>query len=212
MVNSPDGKAYLVGHGASSPDSIQAWMLGDQVYMARVEPTVAAISDASAWEFYAGGHGATAKWAKGIANAKPLVDWTNHTGVVTMTYMAGIKKYVLSISTASVYPMMTHQFDSYFLESDSITGPWSMVTYMRYFGPEAYFLNQPSKFLAKQADTQAKTYDAFLMYSANFAFHSGSNPPNSAYHMNLQQARFPLSDAFAARLESRYKAEAQAKK
>ena len=116
MVNSPDGKAYLVGHGASSPDSIQAWMLGDQVYMARVEPTVAAISDASAWEFYAGGHGATAKWAKGIANAKPLVDWTNHTGVVTMTYMAGIKKYVLSISTASVYPMMTHQFDTYFLE------------------------------------------------------------------------------------------------
>ena len=40
------------------------------------------------------------------------------------------------------------------------------------FGPEAYFVNHPSKFLAKQADTKGKTYDAFLMYSANFAFHS----------------------------------------
>ena len=37
---------------------------------------------------------------------------------------------VLSISTASIYPMMTHQFDTYFLESDDITGPWSYVTYM----------------------------------------------------------------------------------
>ena len=30
---------------------------------------------------------------------------------------------------------------------------------------------------------------------------SGGNPPNSAYHMNLQQARFSLSAGFAARLE-----------
>ena len=32
---SPDGKAYLVGHGSSNSKNIQAWMLGDQVYMAR---------------------------------------------------------------------------------------------------------------------------------------------------------------------------------
>ena len=47
------------------------------------------------------------------------------------------------------------------------------------------------------------------MYSANFAYHSGSEPPNSAYHMNLQQARFPLSDAFAAKLAKRYASEAE---
>ena len=34
---------------------------------------------------------------------------TNHTGVVTMTYFQPLKKYVLSISTATIYPMMTHQ-------------------------------------------------------------------------------------------------------
>ena len=47
-----------------------------------------------------------------------------------MTYFEPLKKYVLSISTATIYPMMTHQFDTYFLESDDITGPWSYVTYM----------------------------------------------------------------------------------
>jgi hypothetical protein len=208
MEHSPDGKAYLVGHGADSPEAIQAWMLGDQVYMARVTPTVENIKDKTKWEFYAGGNAADAKWVTGdIAQAKPLVDWKNHTGVVTMTYFAPIKKYVLSISTATIYPYMTHQFDTYFLESDSITGPWSYVTYMQEFGPEAYFVNHPSKFSAAKADTVNKTYDAFLMYSANFAFHDKDiMPPNSAYHMNLQQARFPLSDAFAAKLDAMYAA------
>jgi hypothetical protein len=42
-------------------------------------------------------------------------------------------------------------------------------------------------------------------YSANFAFHDGAEPPNSGYHMNLQQARFPLSDAFAAKLSAEYR-------
>ena len=84
---------------------------------------------------------------------------------------------------------------------------------MKNFGPQVYFANFPSKFSAKQANTSAKTYDAFLMYSANFAFHDKNIlPPNSAYHMNLQQARFPLSDAFAAKLEQRYAAEAAAAK
>ena len=45
-------------------------------------------------------------------------------------------------------------------------------------------------------------------YSANFAFSDKDlKPPNSAYHMNLQQARFPLSDAFAGKLEAMYAAE-----
>ena len=38
-----------VSAGATSPESIQAWMLGDQVYMARVTPTVEDIADKSKW-------------------------------------------------------------------------------------------------------------------------------------------------------------------
>ena len=97
------------------------------------------------------GHGASAKWVTGdVGAAAPLVTWDNHTGVVTMTFFPALKKYIMSISTATHYPMMTEEFDTYFLESDSVTGPWSYVTYMSKFGPEAYFVNHPSKFSAKQ--------------------------------------------------------------
>ena len=208
LEHSPDGKAYIVGHGASKPTSIQAWMLGDEVYMARVTPDAASIADKKEWEFYAGGHGADAKWVKGdVGAAVPLVRWDNHAGVVTMTYFAALKKYILTISTATFYPSMTKQFDTYFLESDAITGPWSYAHYASEFGPEAYFVHHPSKFLAKRANTTDATYTAFLMYSANFAFREGAMPPNSGYHMNLQQARFPLSKQFAAKLAARYAAE-----
>ena len=105
-------------------------------------------------------------------------------------------------------------FDTYFLESDDITGPWSYVTYLSNFGPQVYFANHPSKFAAKAADTSAKTFDAFLMSSANYApgHRGGQGPPNSAYHMNLQQARFTLSAAFSSKLEARYKKEKLAAK
>ena len=57
LEHSPDGKAYIVGHGASRPEAIQAWMLGDAVYMARVNPTIDDIADRAKWEFYSGGSG-----------------------------------------------------------------------------------------------------------------------------------------------------------
>jgi hypothetical protein len=161
-----DGKAYMISHGATSPTSTEMWVVGDQVYMARVEPTIASINDKSKWEFYAGGHGKNAKWVAGdVSKAEPLVDWTNHTGSSTMTYFEGIKKYVMTVSLASHYPTMDGgNFDQYFLESDDITGPWSYVTYMRSFGPQVYFANHPTKFSAKKANSATKTFETFLMY------------------------------------------------
>ena len=76
---------------------------------------------------------------------------------------------------------------------------------MQNFGPQVYFAiqaNHPSKFAADRANTTDKTFEAFLMYSANYDPHThASSPPNSAYHMNFQRARFSLSSAFAAKLE-----------
>ena len=109
----------------------------------------------------------------------------------------------MSINTASHYPTMDGgHFDTWFLESDDITGLWSLVTFMTNFGPQVYFSNFSSKFSDTKADTKTKTFDAFLMYSTNYdPGHGGSNPPNSAYHMNMQQSWISLSDAFAAGLK-----------
>lgn len=182
-------------------------MLGNAVFMARVAPTVAAINDRSQWEFYAGGNGDNAKWVAGdVTKASPLVEFVNHTGSTTMTYFAGLKKYIMTVCTTSVYPVLDGgHFDTYFLESDSITGPWKYVTYMKSFGPQVYFANHVSKFTAKQANMTSKTFESFLMFSANYdpgGAHTPQQLPNAAYHMNLQQTRFTLSGTFAAKLEA----------
>jgi hypothetical protein len=148
--HSPDGAMYIVGHGAQNPDSNQSWMQGDSVYMARTvgPPSPATVNTAAAWEFYAGGHGAGAAWSPSLRDAVPLIDWPTRTGVVTMSFHPALQKYILVVSTPTVSPSTVKDFDTYMLESDDLTGPWAYVTYMPAFGPEAYFVHIPSKFMA----------------------------------------------------------------
>jgi len=148
--NAPGGHLYIVGHGAETPESHQSWMQGDSVYMARTvggAPNPATVNTAAAWEFYAGGHGADTVWDPSIANAKPIALWPTRGGVSTMSYHPVLKKYILVVSTPTVSPSCVGTFDTYFLESDDITGPWSYVAYIPQFGPEAYFVHVPTKFM-----------------------------------------------------------------
>ena len=77
----------------------------------------------------------------------------------------------------------------YILEADALTGPWRLVTYMKDFGEQAYFVNFPSKFISGDGRT------LWLCYSANFA--SGwngakplkANPPGSGYGLGLHEVR-----------------------
>lgn len=88
LEHSPDGKFYLLGHGAEHSDEPQAWMQGSSVYMARCNPTVADVNDKSKWEFYSGtsGHEGEASWSRGdVGAATPLFVWPNRTGVATMS-------------------------------------------------------------------------------------------------------------------------------
>ena len=59
MQHSPDGKAYLVAHGASDPDAKPqpanaSWITGDEIYLLRVKPSIASMNDPSKYEFFAG--------------------------------------------------------------------------------------------------------------------------------------------------------------
>lgn len=203
LEHSPDGKAYIVGHGATDPDNVQAWMLGDHIYLARVDANREDLNDGMSWEFYDGNGG----WVTGdVTKAHPILSWPRHMGVVTMTYFLAIRKYVMAVSTAANYPMMNQEFDTYFLEADHMTGPFRFVNYMNRFGPQAYFVNFPSKFAAAgvsvdEVNGQAY-FENFLSYSANWAFKQSPvrDPPNSGYWWNLQHSRFILSSSFAKRL------------
>jgi hypothetical protein len=165
MQHSPDGKAYLVCHGATDPDpkprpANLSWVTGDQIYLARVTPSPENMNDMSKYEFFAG-HDEQEQpiWTHDFSKIKPLLDWNNNCGGAAVTYNPGLKKYLMCVNDGNDTVSKMH---TYILESDRITGPWKLVVYMRNFGEQAYFSNIPSKFISADGRT------AWLCYSANF--------------------------------------------
>jgi hypothetical protein len=206
MEHSPDGKAYLLGHGAVDPDpkprfANLSWITGDQIYLIRVVPSSKNINDKSKYEFFAG-HNDKGKplWSNDFNEIKPLLEWNNNMGCVTATYNAPLKKYLMCVTDGG---MTAGKMHSYILESNRITGPWKLVSYMKDFGEQGYFLNFPSKFISKDGRT------LWLCYSANFS--SGwnnvrfkRNPPGSRYGLVLQQMKL-LDSAMYKKCERKAK-------
>lgn len=191
MQHSPDGKAYLVAHGASNGPggrrfAYNSWITGDEIYLARVTPAVENMNDASKYEFFAGhDQGGRPTWTRKLSEAKPIASWRDNMGCVTMTYDAPLKKYLMCVTDGG---NTVSRYNTYILESDSITGPWNLVSYMKHFGEQAYFVNIPSKFI----DGDGRTL--WLCYAANFSSGWGgivfkSRPRGSRYGMCLQQVR-----------------------
>ncbi len=192
MEHSPDGKAYLVAHGADIHDPKPrfwnaSWITGDQVYLIRVTPTIENINDPSKYEYY-GGKDKDGKtlWTNDFKKIKPLLEWNNNMGCVTVTYNKPLDKYLMCVTDGG---NTTAKMNTYILESNDLTGDWKLVTYMKDFGEQAYFVNFPSKFISKDGMT------AWMMYSGNFV--TGwtdiivkENPPGSHYGLVMQKVEF----------------------
>ncbi len=187
MEYSPDGKAYLVGHGAVRSDAHSGWIVGDQIYLVRVTPSINSINNMSKYEFFAGNNEKEEPiWSKEFKNIKPLIEWDNHCGCVTMTYNAPLKKYLMCVADA--YPQ-NGPYNTYILEADKINGPWKLVVFMEKFGGQGYFVNIPSKFISSDGKS------AWLCYSANWTrglepIKWETKPIGSGYGMCLQEIKF----------------------
>ena len=191
MEHSPDGKAYLIGMGAEVNDpkpryANLSWITADQLYLARVTPSIRNINDIRKYEFFAG-HDSQGKpaWTGDFARIKPLLDWNNNMGCATATYVAPLKKYLMCVTDG--WPTCG-KMNSYILEADALTGPWRLVVYMKDFGEQGYFLNFPSKFISPDGRT------LWLCYSANFAPNWNGmrlkiNPPGGRYGLCLHEVR-----------------------
>ena len=190
MEHSPDGKAYLVAHGADDGKdrryAYNSWITADQTYLIRVKPSVGNMNDVSKYEFFAGRlTGGGDEWTNDFSKIKPIAEWRDHSGCVTMTYNAPLRKYLMLITDGG---NTVSRYHTYLLESDQITGPWKMAAYLRNFGEQAYFVNLPSKFISPDGRTM------WLCYSANFSSGWGgttfeARPPGSRYAMCLQEVR-----------------------
>ena len=160
---------------------------GSEVYLARTkgEPSAEVMGSGEHWEYFAGtresggggggGGGGAPVWVDHVDGARPLFSWENKTGVVTMTYAAALRKHLMVVGTPterSGVHSMSGTFDFYILESDEITGPWAMVSYLKEFGPQAYFVNLPSKFLAHASEAgEGHGEGAVLEASLSYAFY-----------------------------------------
>ncbi len=192
MEYSPDGKAYLVDHGALDNDPTprvagNSWIAGDAVYLARVTPSPQNINNIKAYEFFAGFNSeGKPVWSNNFSDIKPLLVWNDHMGCTTITYNAPLRKYLMCVTDG--WPGVKNM-NSYILEADELTGPYRLVTYMRDFGPQGYFLNFPSKFIQSDGRT------AWLSYSANFRRNYSAinraiaNPLGSRYAWCLQEVK-----------------------
>ncbi len=189
MRESPDGKAYLVAHGASDPDphprdADLSWITGDEIYLARVKPSPANIDNAAKYEYFAGlDTKGRPHWTHDFAAIKPLLKWDNHMGSVTVTYDAPLKQYLMVITDGG---NTIAKFSTYILAAPAITGPWKLVTYLKDFGEQGYFVNLPSKFISGDGRT------AWLSYSANFTngylgTHYKQLPNGGGYWWTLQE-------------------------
>lgn len=192
MEHSPDGKAYLVVQGSSDGKGrrygYNSWITADQVFLIRVTPSVENMNDASKYEFYAG-HGTDGKpmWTHLFSKIAPLLEWRDHMGRISATYNPELRKYLMCVTDGG---STVSKFNTYVLESDSLTGPWRLVSYMKDFGEQAYFVNIPSKFIDR-----ANGRTMWLCYAANFSAghicpYYRSIPSGSRYAMCLQEFRF----------------------
>jgi hypothetical protein len=151
-----------------------------------VKPSVKNMNRRSAYEYFAGHNKrGRALWTHDFSKIQPLIDWNNHTGNVSMTYDAPLKKYLMSVTDGG---NTIGKYNTYILESSQITGPWRLVVYLRNFGEQAYFVNFPSKFISKDGRT------LWLSYSANFTngyLHTKykSDPVGSGYWWTLQEIK-----------------------
>jgi hypothetical protein len=181
-----------VAHGADSTDKHwrfwnDSWITGDQIYLIRVTPSVENMNDISKYEFFAGNdEKGNPVWTKNLKKIKPLLEWNNNMGCVTVTYNAPLKKYLMCVTDGG---NTCSKMNTYILESDKITGNWKLVTYMKDFGEQAYFVNIPSKFISADGKT------AWLLYSGNFApdwngVKISPDPPGSHYGLVLQKIKF----------------------
>ncbi len=94
LEHSPDGYAYLAGHGTYDSDGSVNWSSGDAVSLARVRPAPETINDPTAWEFFAG-HSNTGepRWSHNFAEIAPVLTWPGGAGCVNITYHPHMKRY-----------------------------------------------------------------------------------------------------------------------
>ncbi len=122
-------------------------------------------------------HPGKTRWSRRFEDLRPMLEWKNHLGSVTITFNPALDRYLMCV--ADGWPS-TRTISTLILEANNMAGPWRLVSYLKDFGAQGYFVNLPGKFIQPDGKTM------WLCYSANFT--------NDWLHTQLpdRSARQPL--------------------
>lgn len=186
MRDSPDGMVYMTAHGSEGA-KLSEWGNGDNIYLLRTQPRLECITDPSRWEYFASTDACGRPvWTHHISEMKPLLSWPDRLGLSKVTYVAPLRKYLMCISPLTgpdtdiegrEFPKRYSAEGVLLLEADALTGPWRLVEYLGGFGPNAYAMSIPSKFVSRDGDTLWFLYSAGWLAPAD----SPSRPLGSRY-------------------------------
>jgi hypothetical protein len=146
MEHSPDGYAYLIGHGTTNPEGMSNWSTGDAVFLARVMPNPEAINSKSSYEYFAGKRNGAPVWSTRFDDIQPLFQWASRCAMAYITYFPAIRKYI-AVMCAGWPNGGGSQRDTWIAEADALWDSWSIVTYWNAFAEGAYYAQIPSKFI-----------------------------------------------------------------
>ena len=185
---SPDGKIYLTAHGQIEHGKSN-WDKGDAVYLCRVNAAPEAVVNPEAHEFFAG-HAAdgNAQWSNNVQESQPILEWKNHLGSESITYIPPLKKFLLMTARLKEAEENLPYNVLVFWEADRVTGPYRMVHYLRDWGPQTYFPNIPAKFIGEDGKT------LWLCVSSNYSQKATPNPFGCRYAASFHELTLNLAE------------------
>lgn len=199
MEHSPDGYAYMTTHGCEGERPAE-WGNGDSIYLLRARPE--RIVQPSGWQFFAGlDPRGEPVWVEAVAKTRPLLTWKAKLGHASVVFNKPLGKYLMCVAPLAVKdndtngPKLFAATGCLLLEADRLAGPWRVFQFLGGFGPNAYAMSMPSKFLSPDGRT------AWLLYSAGWGAKGlPANPPGSSYAACFQEI---LIDCVGARQDGR---------
>jgi hypothetical protein len=163
-ATNPDGYVYAI----SSEREFNA----SHLFVGRTRPGPANVTDPARWEWFDGKDGDQPRWRSDLGAARGALTWRNHITYPQMTYVPGIKRYLLSFAYSyrndKDPETYTGGAELVVLESPHPWGPFSLAFREPYWGPSnGYGGSFPIKWQS------ANGQDLWMIWAANWNVDAG---------------------------------------
>jgi hypothetical protein len=169
-----DGYAYFIAH-----DGNDAYQIYDGFMMGRV--SVDSITEASAYQYFAGWDGDRPLWSRKLSDRKPVFEAPGRCYRPNLVYNPGIKRYMLV--TLPWNHNADHERYLGIFDAPDPWGPWTIAAEKKDFTEARYHPRIPSKWISGDG----------LTFWYNFSVLSKADG-KARYRFNLEKAVIKLRD------------------